>query len=141
MILCVKMNKSRLRFTAFSVHFNWKLQRFVCIGTFFSFTEKYLEASISYEIVAYRHFSLTQKVKLKWFGDNNSNWFHYFTKFRLEQCYPLNGVENSTAWNHYNVRLSNTLNKCDETTYLTIKKLSINCIFDPFKDFKTFECL
>ncbi len=36
-IFCVKRNKSCGSFTASSVHFNWKLQRFVHIGTFFEF--------------------------------------------------------------------------------------------------------
>ncbi len=49
-ILCVKSNKSWQSFTASSVNFNWKLKRFVCIGTFFwSFAEMYAEAHISNE--------------------------------------------------------------------------------------------
>ncbi len=39
-ILCVKRNISCGSFTASSVHFNWKLQWFVCISAFFGVSQK-----------------------------------------------------------------------------------------------------
>ncbi len=48
--ICVKRRKSCLSCTASSVHFNWKHQQFLRIGTFLSFEEGMYLKKASFEV-------------------------------------------------------------------------------------------